>query len=419
MRRRPGRRQPFGPAIWACLLVSTLVVLPTATARADVTGPSALGHLLAKRIEDRRIGSDVGMIVIDAATGQELWSHQPDRLLQPASNMKIVTSVTTLATVGPGHRFPTAVVQGPGPRHVIVQGGGDPLLTRANLDDLARRTAHHYSRGTRVIVHVDGDLFPPASRAPGWVAAYLGNSTGLVQALGIHGDLSSHPSRDAVEYFAGRLHALGLRPSIAGNLDAAPGAAVLATYRGHTAADAIARMLSMSDSGVAEVLFRQVALAAGRLPTWAGSQRAAREVLASLGVDASGMVLVDGSGLSRKDRISPRFLAHVLRVARVEQAPRFAAMFRPHAMPIAGRTGTLGLRYARYSAGPSRCARGRVQAKTGTILGTIALSGLAAPKSSGERIFSVLINRRPARYSALDTRHAVDGLAATVVGCWG
>jgi D-alanyl-D-alanine carboxypeptidase len=59
-----------------------------------------------------------------------------------------------------------------------------------------------------------------------------------------------------------------------------------------------------------------------------------------------------------------------------------------------------------------------VQAKTGTILGTIALSGVAKAGKPGQRIFSVIVNHRPARYSALDTRRAVDGLAATIVGCW-
>jgi D-alanyl-D-alanine carboxypeptidase len=59
-----------------------------------------------------------------------------------------------------------------------------------------------------------------------------------------------------------------------------------------------------------------------------------------------------------------------------------------------------------------------VQAKTGTILGTIALSGVAMTKHSGERLFSVIVNDRPLRFSALDTRRAVDNLAATAEGCW-
>jgi D-alanyl-D-alanine carboxypeptidase/D-alanyl-D-alanine-endopeptidase (penicillin-binding protein 4) len=398
-----------------------LVLVADPAVGASPLGPDAsadVGGLLDKRIGDRRIGHDVAAIVIDAGSGEVLWSRQPDQLMQPASNMKIVTAVDTLATVGPAHRFPTKVLMGRGPKDVVLQGGGDPLLTKENLSDLARKTSKHFRQGTHVVLHVDGDLFPAPSRAPGWVDGYLGNSVGFVQALAVHRDRSKHPSRNAVEYFAGRLRSRGLNVRIAHNQDAAADSPVVARYRGHTAAESIARMLSQSDSGIAEVLFRQVAIAAGRPPTWAGSRRAAREVLATLGVDSAGMVLIDGSGLSRKARVSPRFLSNVLRVARVTQQPRFSAMFKPSALPVAGRTGTLGTRYGRYSTSPSRCAQGRVQAKTGTILGTIALSGIAAPQSGGERIFSVVINHRPAQYSALDVRRAVDGLAATIVGCW-
>ena len=307
------------------VIVSTVIVVP---ASADDSGAPDFGRMLKKRIGDHRIGHDVGAIVIDARSGEVLWSRGPDRLLQPASNMKIVTAVTTLAALGPDRRFPTTVLQGSDPRHLILQGGGDPLLTRTNLDDLAKKVKARYAKGTRVTVHVDGDLFPAASRASGWVDAYLGNSVGMVQALGVHRDLSRHPARDAAEYFASRLRSRGLSVSIGPNKDASPDSPVLARYRGHTTADAIATMLSLSDSPIAEVLFRHVAIAAGRPPTWAGSRRAAREVLGTIGIDAAGMTLIDGSGLSRKDRISPRFLSHVLRVAKIEQPDRFAAMFR-------------------------------------------------------------------------------------------
>jgi D-alanyl-D-alanine carboxypeptidase/D-alanyl-D-alanine-endopeptidase (penicillin-binding protein 4) len=403
-------------ALFVAVLLALQAVGPTEAAAADGDA-SVVGHLLSKRIGDRRMGHDVAMIVINGATGEVVWSRQPDRLMQPASNMKIVTAVTTLAALGPDKRFPTTVLRGRGPRDVILKGGGDPLLSRRNLADLARRTRAKFHHGAKVLVHVDGSLFPRATPAPGWVDRYQNRAVGLVQALTVHGDRSSSPARNAAEYFVAQLRKRGLKAALAANQVAGADSPVVARYRGHSSAQAIARMLSQSDSEIAEVLFRQVAIAAGRPPTWTGSRRAARETLATLGIDSSRMLLLDGSGLSRSDRISPRFLSNVIRVAKVMQKPRFAAMFVPSAMPVAGRSGTLGAGYGRFTSAPSKCARGRVQAKTGTILGTIALSG-TAKASSGPRIFSVIVNHRPSRYSALDTRHAVDGLAATVVGCW-
>jgi D-alanyl-D-alanine carboxypeptidase/D-alanyl-D-alanine-endopeptidase (penicillin-binding protein 4) len=254
--------------------------------------------------------------------------------------------------------------------------------------------------------------------APGWADRYIGNSVGLVQSLALRRDRSRLPARTAAGVFVSALRQRGVDARLGPRAQAPNGAPVLARVRGHSVAESIAVMLRVSESSVAEVLFRQVAISVGRPATWAGSQRAARETLTALGIDASDARLVDGSGLSREDRLTPRLLAQVLRLARVTQAKRFRAMFRADAMPVAGRSGTLTTTYGRYSTDPSRCARGLVQAKTGTILGTIALSGIADTRRGERRIFSIIVNDRPQRYSPLSTRRAVDGLAATVTGCW-
>ena len=70
-------------------------------------------------------------------------------------------------------------------------------------------------------------------------------------------------------------------------------------------------MLKTSDNDVAEGLHRLVALQTGFPATWAGAQAAQAAALARLGVPlATG--LYDGSGLSRRDRLSPATLVAVL-----------------------------------------------------------------------------------------------------------
>jgi D-alanyl-D-alanine carboxypeptidase/D-alanyl-D-alanine-endopeptidase (penicillin-binding protein 4) len=426
----PLRKKRSALVLPVVILLAVLVATPQAVgspargltaataAGSNVDHRSKVDVLMQRRLGDVRLGSKVSMIVVDAATGAVISAQQPNRPMQPASNMKLVTAVTALATLGPTKLFVTRVLAGRTPADLILQGAGDPLLSAGDLRDLAKRTARTLAPHSRVRIHVDGDLFPAPAPAPGWVAAYIGSSVGFVQALAVHGDRSRRPSRNAGELFAADLRRLGVKAAVAANQGAAPDATEVAKTHGHSVEAAISVMLSNSDSSIAEVLFRQVAIAQGRPATWQGSQRAAKEVLGTLGIDTTRMVLADGSGLSRKDRISPQFLVNVLRVARVTQAQRFASMFDSNALPIAGRTGTLNTSFGRYSTSPSKCARGRVQAKTGTILGTIALSGVAITKHSGERLFSVIVNDRPLRFSALDTRRAVDNLAATVEGCW-
>ncbi|MFM8896197.1 MAG: D-alanyl-D-alanine carboxypeptidase [Actinomycetales bacterium] len=98
--------------------------------------------------------------------------------------------------------------------------------------------------------------------------------------------------------------------------------------------------------------------------------------------------------------------------------PRFTAMYGPRAMPIAGRSGTLDDRYGRYTTKPSRCARGKIRAKTGTLFDTIGLTGVTTARDGQEKAFAILVNHRPQRVSRLTTRRAVDALAATINCCW-
>lgn len=86
---------------------------------------------------------------------------------------------------------------------------------------------------------------------------------------------------------------------------------------------------------------------------------------------------------------------------------------------MGGRTGTLSASAARYTTWPSRCAAGQVFAKTGSLYDTIGLSGYVRGADGVLKAFSALVNDRPQRYSQLATRQAVDGLIATVNGCWG
>lgn len=384
------------------------------TANDDATSVDALLH---KRLGNPRLGNDVGMIVLDATSGAVVSQQDADTPMLPASNMKIVTAVAVLAKLGGETVLRTTVRQGATPADIVLEGGGDPLLTTSELQKLARLTAKALPAGTPVVVHVDDDLFPRTGKAKGWTRTYLGSEAARVEALARIGDYSSEPSANAASVFAAQLRKKGVPTSIGPEADGGQGA-VIAQTDGHPVADAVAVMLAHSENNVAEVLHRQVAVASGVRADWAGATSAVEQVLRDAGIDPSGQVLDDGSGLSRKDRVTPRFLADVLRHARVQKPGPFTSMFEPDALPVAGQTGTLITGFGRYVTKHARCARGAVQAKTGSLFDTTALSGVARTVSGGERIFSVLVNDRPQRYSALSTRQAIDGLTATMTGCW-
>jgi D-alanyl-D-alanine carboxypeptidase len=142
--------------------------------------------------------------------------------------------------------------------------------------------------------------------------------------------------------------------------------------------------LGASDNLYAEQLARVAARVATGDGSTASMQRHGLDVLRKLGIDTAGMVLADGSGLSRRNLVHPRQLAQLL-----------VAMHRsPHrepfvaALPLAGRSGTLR---NRFTGGP---AHGRVRAKTGFISRVVCLSGYV-PRPEPELaplVFSVMLN---------------------------
>jgi D-alanyl-D-alanine carboxypeptidase/D-alanyl-D-alanine-endopeptidase (penicillin-binding protein 4) len=381
-------------------------------------GDPAVDTLLQKRVVNPRVGSDVGMIVIDAATGTVVSEHGGDELMLPASNMKIVTAVTALTTMGPKDRFHTRALGAGSPNEVVLKGGGDPLLVRADLESLAVEAAGSLSKDGKVLVHLDDSLFPASTKGPGWTNQYLPYVAAPVVPLARLGYYGPDPSGDALRVFTSKLRSLGFRVKVGEPMAAPLSAQVLADASEHTLADAVGVMLSHSENNVAEILYRHVALATGREASWTGANEAAVATLAKLGLDPGRMALLDGSGLSRKDRVSPRFLTDVLRLARVTRPEAYGVMFAPQALPVSGQTGTLASAYGRYVTRHARCARGDVHAKTGSLFDTIALSGVADTEAGDERIFSILVNHRPQQYSALSARQVLDGLTATITGCW-
>ena len=138
------------------LALAAALAAPPAAASVD----PAVDGLITKRLDNPRLGTDVALLAIDAATGEIVSDRDSGRLMLPASNMKIVTAVTTLAALGPQARFTTRVRAGATPTDIVLEGGGDPLLSTKDLRKLANATAKVLPAGTPVVVHVDDDLLP-------------------------------------------------------------------------------------------------------------------------------------------------------------------------------------------------------------------------------------------------------------------
>ncbi len=85
--------------------------------------------------------------VVDARTGDDIYSVHPDDKLNPASNVKLVSTATVLDLMGPDWHYVTRLYgPAPDPRgvargNIYLRGNSDPTLTRGGLEDLAKDVA--------------------------------------------------------------------------------------------------------------------------------------------------------------------------------------------------------------------------------------------------------------------------------------
>jgi D-alanyl-D-alanine carboxypeptidase/D-alanyl-D-alanine-endopeptidase (penicillin-binding protein 4) len=135
--------------------------------------------------------SRVGVQVMSASDGDVLFAHNADRLFNPASNTKMLTTAAALTQLGPDYTYATALLgaapDADGVIHgdVDLRGSGDPSLTTADLAELAAQVA---ARGiTRVegSILADGRFRDPEhpDQSVGELALILDRNTYAVRVL--------------------------------------------------------------------------------------------------------------------------------------------------------------------------------------------------------------------------------------------
>jgi D-alanyl-D-alanine carboxypeptidase/D-alanyl-D-alanine-endopeptidase (penicillin-binding protein 4) len=335
--------------------------------------------------------------------------------------VKIVTAMTVLDALGAQATVSTPAYLTPAGR-VILVGAGDPMLDRARLRTLAvaaadaARAARPRTAAPVVTVGFDDSLYARPTRPTGWPAGYWPTVGAPVQPLVVDGRDSLDTAADAARIFAGQLGAAGLQ--VTGTPRRMPpatwpeGTVQVGAVASAPVGQMVAHMLSISDNDVAEGLLRLAAVRTGRPGTWAGGRAAQLATLHRYAVPTDGVRLYDGSGLSRSDRLTAQALVRLLTVASTH--PAFGATFA-QGMPVAGVSGSLRPARSRFVTAPSSCATGRLVAKTGTLTGSEALAGWTLREGEPDRYFAFVVTGRS---TTLAGKRALDGLAATVTGCW-
>ncbi len=383
--------------------------------------PSQVADALRAWLNDRQVhhalGTSVAFHVLDAASGLPLASHREYAPLRAASCTKIVTAANALVTFGSDHTFESHVLRD-GHGRLILRGGGDPAMEPNALAGLATRVAADATLPLRtgsepLDVLVDESYFPPFAVPGSWSASFLPVEVQPVVPLTLREYFGNEPGRAVGEAFAGALTSLGVAAVFRGFDVARPDAEEIAAASSRSVADLVVHMLQSSHNLTAEVLHRQVALSLGYSAGWSGASVAAHEVLTGLHPDLAGIVLADGSGLSRDGRLRADLLTGLLLEAwRGDRHRELRVIFPAGGLPWAGITGNMSAINDWFGHPPTDRVRGYVRAKPGTLAGTVALAGITSMPGERDRVFAVLANDVPGQPPHVLARRQLERFAA-------
>lgn len=392
---------------------AVLAPAPVAAERPTPAGVSdAIGRLV------RRALPSASVVVVDPADGSVLFDVRGSRPRIPASTVKLATAAAALDVLGPESVLPTlAYREG---TTIVLVGGGDPTLRRSELARLALQVAQDFGTQTAVTVRYDASAFTGPALGPGWPAGFVRAGVAApVSALVVDGGRVrpgasarvDNPARQAGQVFAAALEAEGLKVRRVQPGRPGPTAREVGRVDSPPVGAIVQRMLTDSENDYAEALAH---LVGGRLlgdPSFAGGARATEESLAALGFDVSGVTLADGSGLSRVNRLSARFLAELLATSVAGAPAELAAI--PSGLAVAGLTGTLEDRFATPATSDGR---GFVHAKTGTLTGVSVLAGTVLDRDGRTLVFAMVDDRARSLARARGTMDQIASVLATC-GC--
>lgn len=313
---------------------------------------------------DRFLGSksitagSTAVLIQDLKTGEILAEHNVDKPLLPASIMKTVTIAGLLRERGPEDRFHT-LVYGDGPikgntieGDLLIVGGGDPTLG-ANCEPESADMAEEIIASLRHkgITNINGDLridtslYSGPACPPSWMSADLNESYGTgSHALNFRRNASGsravkNPESIFLSYLGSRLRGAGI--SISGGtkigeygLSDMEEGTLLLDHVSDKYSEVMRSCMMRSDNLFAETFLRAFALARGKGGSTEVGASEMYEYWKAEGIPVNGVTLIDGSGLSRSNRVTANFINGILKC--MGDNEEYASF-----MPLAGQEGTL------------------------------------------------------------------------------
>jgi D-alanyl-D-alanine carboxypeptidase/D-alanyl-D-alanine-endopeptidase (penicillin-binding protein 4) len=325
-------------------------------------------------------------VLVETLSGKVVASQLEDKQFNPASAVKLATSLVALRTLGPNHRFATGVwTDG-----VLDKSTG---TITGNLYVSGRDPSFHYEHAALLarelnqlgITRVTGDLMV----APGFTMNFSSSARGSGEQL--HDTLDS-TLRDAEAVSAWNYERTLLNDPT--NLQSVPSVAVMGAVSVGPVPEGARLLLTQRSSRLVDILkvllcYSNNFMAEGIGESLGGPVAIQDQLCKLLALSPDQIKLSSSSGLG-VNRISPRVMMKIYRALRTELQKN--GLSPSDILPVAGvDPGTLQERFT----GPNW--RGSVIAKTGTLVrtdgGASALVGQLRA-ANGEVLLFVIMNQR-------------------------
>lgn len=363
--------------IFAVCLALILSIAPARAALGPDSIPAAFDELL--KVSSL---SNPAMIIIDGTTGQIIYEKNIYSQRKPASVMKVLAAAVTLDYLDPQSVFNTTVSIAPENKTIIIRGSLDPWISS---DHSVARKMNRAS-----LPYMGFNTLSAVKKA---------NGGSLKNYKVIYSNLYSQDVANLRAFWLKR----GFKPTFKAVSDEETLVAqgdLIASENSPTVAEILNWMMLWSDNLLSERLARLSARAAGYPLNIKGVETIFRALLTRLEIDDSKLVVVDASGLSKKNRITAKLMGELL--YKIHKDEKYAPLY--DSLPISGVSGTLKNRFT--TTAPT--AVGLVRAKTGTLNGTATLAGYVE-STDREYIFVALADDIALGNAALNkARAAID-----------
>jgi D-alanyl-D-alanine carboxypeptidase len=373
--------------LWLASVSLFLVALTVAMA---ASAPAALKSTVISPILKSAVNSKTlanpGMILLDPVSGETIFENSADSLRMPASLLKLFSAAALFTYLSPDHRFATEILTSVKANTLVIAGSFDPWMQKNN--SLATKTVRVSL--TKIVAtalkKLDTDNGAPIKSLRIEYASMFGDDLDFIKSQFMARKIKV--SLVKVSNTEARLYA---KESIA-------------IFQSPPLQQIMDWMLLWSDNTLGDRLARHASMQAGFGFTESGIQKVFVKTLTELEIDSAGLIAVDGSGLSRTNRVSTRMLSQLL--LKTYKTEKYSTIYS--GLPVGGVNGTMRNRFVESA--PS--AIGLVRTKTGVLTGVESMAGYVQG-GDHEYIFVVIADQIPQNLTATKAaRIALDKMLA-------